>query len=281
MTSQFDQCGPENMIIMSRDRMAFGGPQVASELVLGGYVIYVSIDEPFLLTINRIRTKRAFLAIVPPYAKHSVIGPRSLRSILIESETVSPDLMLDGRLVRGGCEARAWAMRIEDSFQRWQTSANDEDASSFDLFFFGERLPYRKLDKRIAIAAGRIRTAPDSRNSQTFALAKDAALSPSRLRHMFSEQIGAPIRSFRAWKRLRNAIQISHQNSNILQLAMAAGYADATHLCHAVRLYFGEQPSFVCSHWRRATFIRADTREYDAFIPRTRQLEPPAPARHA
>ena len=267
MMSHFDQFGPENMIVMSRDRMAFGGPQVTSELVLGGYVIYVSMDEPFFLTIDRTCSRRAFLAIVPPYAKHSVTGPRNLRSILIEAETVSPDFLRDRRFVRGGCEARSWAMKIEDSFQRWQTSANDEDTGSFDLFFFRERLPYRKLDKRMAIAAGRVRTAPDGRDSTTFALAKDAALSPSRFRHMFSDQIGVPIRSFRAWKRLRNAIQISHQNSNILQLAMAAGYADATHLCHAVRLYFGEQPSFVCSHWRRATFIHADTQEYDAFIP--------------
>ncbi len=157
-------------------------------------------------------------------------------------------------------------MQIVNSFQCWQTSANSEETSSFDLFFFGERLPYRKLDRRIAVAAHRIRTTTEGHESKTSAIARDVALSPSRLRHMFSEQVGAPMRSFRYWKRLRNAIQIALQKSNILELAMAAGYADSTHLCHAVKLYFGVQPSFVCSHWRRATFIRADTREYDAFI---------------
>jgi AraC-like DNA-binding protein len=255
--------GPENRIMMSCDRMAFGGPQVQLEQFLGGYVMYISVARPFLLTIDNVWSERRFVAVVPPYTKHRVAGPRSLRSILVEAETVPPSLLQDERVRLGGKRAAAWAARIEEGFQRWQAGAYDPDRDSFDLFFFGERLPYRNLDKRVALAVDHIRSSTDGWQTTTSAIAKDVTLSPSRLRHLFCEQVGVPIRSFRAWKRFRNAIQIALQESNILKLAMAAGYADATHFCHSMKLYCGEQPTWVCAHWRTATFVHADKSEHE------------------
>jgi len=246
---------------MTRDRMTFGGPQVNSELTLGGYVIYVSTEQPFILFMHGTSAERRFVAIVPPYVRHCVRGPRTMRSILVEAESVSRDLVRDPRFQSDGADAMAWAMRIEQGFRCWRAFTDKEACQSFDLSYFGGKLPGRDLDPRIALAADRIRSATGSGSSTTPAIAKDVGLSPSRLRHAFSEQVGVSMRSFRAWKRLRNAIHVSLQKSNIMELAMAAGYADATHLCHTVKLYFGEQPSFVFSHWRRTTFVYTDTSE--------------------
>lgn len=250
------------MIVMSRERMAFVGPQVQSELILGGYVIYASTGQPLRLMIDDVESEKSFLAIVPPYTKHSLTAAHEhVRSILIEAETVSPDLLRDPRFVSGGSEARSLATRIEKSFQSWKpTGAYNQETDAFDLFWFGERLPPRELEKRVSLVANRIRVAPDAAENDTSAIAKSVALSPSRLRHLFCEQVGVPIRRFRAWKRLRNVIRIAFEEPNILKVAMAAGYADATHLCHSVRLYFGEQPTFVCAHWRRELCDSADLR---------------------
>lgn len=241
------------MIVMSRERMASFGPQVSSELILGGYVIYSSVQQPFRLMIDNVVYEKTFVAVVPPYVKHSLRSSHEhVRSTLIEAETVAPSLLQDQCFVNGGPEARGLAQRIEKGFQRWQPmGAYNYDNDAFDLFWFGETLPRRELDKRVAIAVERIRTAPDAPDNETSALAKSVALSPSRLRHLFCEQVGVPIRRYRAWKRLRNVIRIAFDEPNILKVAMAAGYADAAHLCHSVRLYFGEQPTFVCARWRR------------------------------
>ncbi len=231
--------------------MAFSGPQVQSELILGGYAIYVSTERPIVLSVNGVLAAKPFIAIVPPYTKHRLQTTHDVRSILVEAETVSSRLLEDERFHTGGPEARAWAGRIEESFQRCLSCADECEAKSFDLFFFGERLPRRQLDGRVALAAERLCAAPDASASELTAIARSVALSPSRLRHLFREQVGVTIRRFRAWKRLRNTMQIALLEPNILKVAMAAGYADATHLCHATRLFFGKQPSSVCAHWRR------------------------------
>jgi len=254
----------QNMILLSRDRMAFAGPQVASHLLLGGYVIYSCVDGPFELTVEGVTNSCRYVAIVPPFAKHSVSGPSSLRSILIEAETVAPELLDDPRFCSGSGLAKDLAKRIDAGFDRWRAGKFNSSVVSIDLFFFGERLPRRPLDERIVRVLSRINNALDAPPDEIETLARDVALSPSRLRHLFGEQVGISIRSYRAWKRLRNAICLALRENNLLELAMAAGYADSTHLCHTVKLYFGEQPTFVWTHWRNANFLQLDTSEFPA-----------------
>jgi AraC-like DNA-binding protein len=269
VTAQFNLHGPDNTIVISHDRTFFGGPQVRSELVLGGYAIYVSVVRPIQLTIDGVDTEKEFLAIIPPHVRHSIKCGDGVRSILVEAESVSPDLMSDERFHAGGEDARAWAHRIEAGFQRWHAGASSAETLSLDLFFFGERLPALHLDERIVHAVERIRNEPDAPASRTGVIAKDVALSPSRLRHLFGEQISIPIRRFRAWKRLRRSIHIALREPNLLKLAMAAGYSDASHMCHSMRHYFGEQPSFVCATWRRANVRQSWTSERDSLVDRS------------
>jgi len=133
------------------------------------------------------------------------------------------------------------------------------------------------MDPRVARVAQRVAQAPDEPENETTALARAVGLSPSRLRHLFCEDVGAPIRTFRAWKRLRNAIQHALQEPNLLQLAMAAGYADATHLCHSVKTFFGEPPTFVYTHWRRANFLQTSTSEAGFAVEAANDRPPAAP----
>jgi AraC-like DNA-binding protein len=268
MTSQFNLRGPEGAIIMSADRMVYGGPQVQSELAMGGYVIYVSALRPISLTVGNTRIDKPYLAIVPPYVRHSIACGEGVRAILIEAESVAPELLQDDRFQTANERAREWANRIESGFQRWQSATSALETATLDLFFFGERLPPRRLDQRISHAVAEIAAAPVGAGSRTTAIAKDVGLSPSRLRHLFGDQVGVPIRRYRAWKRLRNAIQIALQEPNLLKLAMAAGYADASHMCHSMKLFFGEQPSNVCGQWRRKIVARSSTSERDSTVQR-------------
>ncbi len=263
MTAQFSLHGPKTTIIMSPDRLVYSGPPARGEITLGGYAIYVCTGRPIGVTIGKTTTETLSFAIVPPFTRHTVHSGARVRIILAETESVSPELLKDERFQGGTDSSRAWASQIEDAFKRWESAPATAEIPSIDMFFLGERLPPRRLDDRIRRAVDVIRDAPSSRSSRTPTIAKEVSLSPSRLRHLFGEQVDVPIRRYRAWKRLRNSIQIASQEPNLLTLAMAAGYADASHMCNSMKLYLGEQPSFIRAHWRKATVVQTNLIERD------------------
>ena len=76
-------------------------------------------------------------------------------------------------------------------------------------------------------------------------IARDIALSSSRLRHIFAEQLGLSMQSYLLWQRLLNAIELSARGLSLTQAAHDAGFADAAHLTRTFRRMFGVKPSEV------------------------------------
>lgn len=74
-------------------------------------------------------------------------------------------------------------------------------------------------------------------------LAKSVGLSSSRFQHVFSQAVGAPIRRYRSWHRMRGAIREIVKGSNFTQAAHAAGYTDQPHFIRDCRRIFGATPS--------------------------------------
>ena len=70
-------------------------------------------------------------------------------------------------------------------------------------------------------------------------IADRVALSPDRLRHLFSEQLGIPIRSYKSWARLRRAITLLVQGGSLTEVAHEANFVDAAHLSRTFRDMFG------------------------------------------
>lgn len=98
------------------------------------------------------------------------------------------------------------------------------------------------LDPRIQNIVELIRNEPD-RNYSQGELAASLGLSPSRLLHLFSEQLGVPYRRFRMWKRLMLSFELLHTQDNMTLAALDSGFADATHFSHAFRDTFGVNPA--------------------------------------
>ena len=98
------------------------------------------------------------------------------------------------------------------------------------------------LDPRIQKIVELIRNEPD-RNYSQGELAASLGLSPSRLLHLFSEQLGVPYRRFRMWKRLMLSFELLHAQDNMTLAALDSGFADATHFGHAFRDTFGVNPA--------------------------------------
>lgn len=77
------------------------------------------------------------------------------------------------------------------------------------------------------------------------AAAAHAGISPSRLTHLFTEQIGIPFRKFVLWLRLRRVVDLVSEGANLTEAAHGAGFSDSAHLSKVFRTNFGQSPSFL------------------------------------
>ena len=83
------------------------------------------------------------------------------------------------------------------------------------------------------------------------ALTSHVNLSFSRFVHLFKEQVGVPLRTFRSWKRARSVLQYVRQDVNLTQIAQHTGYPDSAHFSRSIREVFGLQPREVMAGSRR------------------------------
>ncbi|NUP05955.1 MAG: helix-turn-helix transcriptional regulator [Polyangiaceae bacterium] len=70
-----------------------------------------------------------------------------------------------------------------------------------------------------------------------------AGLSPSRLTHRFTAELGIPFRRFVVWSRLLRAVDVSRRGASLTEAAVESGFSDVAHLSRAFRATFGLTPS--------------------------------------
>ena len=74
-------------------------------------------------------------------------------------------------------------------------------------------------------------------------VARAAGLSMGRFRHLFSAQIGMPLKSYLLWRKLQRAIQSLANDSSLTRAAHIAGFADSSHLSRTFKRTFGLSPN--------------------------------------
>lgn len=248
--------GTERVMWINADRVFYVGLLgVPSSRSLGAISLYVALDSPVRISVEGGEWQVGDLAVVWPYTSHRVAcDARHMAVIHIEPESVDvaglPVWLQQpsGLLAREDFRARVLA--CHDALSR-KAAQVETSLFDFDEQVFGERLPARSVDPRIARVLERIRNDPSSQ-----ALAQDCAeqvhLSFSRFLHLFKSEVGASFRSFRTWKRARSLLYyVVDQRSTLTDVALGAGYPDSTHFSHSIRQIYGLKPKDIFAGSRK------------------------------
>ncbi|MGY4399037.1 AraC-like DNA-binding protein [Sphingomonas sp. UYAg733] len=100
----------------------------------------------------------------------------------------------------------------------------------------------RPIDSRVKSALAILhRDAQERTTLET--LAAHVGLSESRLRHLFKDATGVPLRRYRLWVAMRAALQTMARGESLTQAAMDGGFASSAHFSSAFRDMFGMEPS--------------------------------------
>jgi AraC-like DNA-binding protein len=119
------------------------------------------------------------------------------------------------------------------------------DAWAFTIGELAESAATRRpIDPRIkralAIMKSDFLSPPPARK-----LAAAVGLSPGRLIHLFTREMGLPIRRYVLWLRLRDVIFSISAGATLTEAAHHAGFSDSAHLSRTFRGMFGFPPSTI------------------------------------
>lgn len=111
-----------------------------------------------------------------------------------------------------------------------------------DLARFAEQRDGSSPDARIARIVAELSRRQDTRMSAP-RLAASVGLSPSRMQHLFTCEVGVPFRRYRSWLRMRSAIAAIIRGESFTGAAHDAAFADQAHFANAFRNTFGAPAS--------------------------------------
>lgn len=229
-----------------------GGLPDISEHRLGSAALCVGIDKPFRVLESESSVWRECRSVlVPPGCLHEIqVGGAIMAILFIEPEsadyTAIQNAMLDGEwqcLYQLEHEAEV-LVALRDAWERQPDAAAIHD-------LLDRLIPPPDPEERQQPLDGRIQRVirlmkEDLTHSYSMTeLAEYVNLSPTRLVHLFKEEVGVPIRRFRQWHRMRVVAALIAKGDTLTDAALGAGFADSSHFSRAFRNMFGITPSSV------------------------------------
>jgi AraC-like DNA-binding protein len=76
-------------------------------------------------------------------------------------------------------------------------------------------------------------------------VARQLSVSPTRVTHQFTSEVGIPFRRFVLWTRIKRAVEAHRAGRDLTAAAIEAGFSDAAHFTRTFRAMFGLRPSLV------------------------------------
>jgi AraC-like DNA-binding protein len=243
------------------DRVLYVGLIGAPSMrTMGSVNVYVAQQGAIRVRVEGGDWHRTELAVLPPYTPHQVTAEARLIHVLqIEAETVDLAALPAPLNGCGALQAPAFVEHVRRQQGRLCAGGRDLDLRSldFDTVFFGGALAPRHIDPRIQRVVDGIKRDPSAPLAAQDC-ARSVYLSFSRFLHLFKQEVGAPFRGFRSWKRARSLLHYVNRDANLAHVALDTGYPDSTHFSHSIRQVYGLKPSDIFAGSRRlAIYSRA------------------------
>jgi len=217
----------------------------ATELVL-------SLGEPFLLESAGLRFTSHY-ALVPSSVEHRFAGAADSPYLFVFLDSLHHwarqlEHALGSPTTRGLVNlSAAYPTLLADRLLAWfnyPAAPGEPLVSELLLQLLPARPPAPLLDPRVKQSI----TYVHEQLAQPISLTQAAnyvCLSPSRLAHLFAEQVGIPFRRYVLWARLQAAIRAVQQGHSLTQACYEGGFADLPHFSKTFQLMFGVAPSTV------------------------------------
>ena len=248
-------------LYLGKGRALYCGPLQHLEAHLyGAPVLHVGIYGPFRIKLAGGAWQSRRCVVVPPGVRHALDLAGGIHGkLFVETDCADAPAFRRRFPYRRG-DARALTDRDVVDLFRWVYEENPSHAeveTRVDALLAVGEMTESPLNARIKLAVELIRREPD-RNFTQKELAEALGLSPSRVLHLFSAELGVPYRRFRLWKRLLHSFELLHSQDNLTYAALDSGFADATHFSHAFRDTFGVNPAPVFRKIERFELIGSD-----------------------
>jgi AraC-like DNA-binding protein len=236
------------------DRVLYVGLIGAPSMrTMGSVNIYVAHQGSIRVRVQDGDWQSTELAVLPPYVPHQISAEvRHIHVLQIEAETVDLAALPAHLRGCGAVHAPGFVERVRRQQAELHDAGRDVDLESldFDALFFGAALTPRRIEPRIQAVVSAIKRDPSAALSAEDC-ARSVNLSFSRFLHLFKQEVGAPFRGFRTWKRARSLLHHVNRDANLAHVAQDTGYPDSTHFSHSIRQVYGLKPSDIFAGSRR------------------------------
>jgi len=223
--------------------LAFTGSLGTTDVHAHHAVQIVTATETFTVRDEHGARHRGTKVVVPADAPHRIeVGAQEGTVVFLEPES-APGRSAHLRAVRSG-----WTVAPVLTFTRRRSLAAvvDELIEHLTPVMTGDEATPRHsaVDDALRLLPSLVAAGPVSGTD----LAARLNLSASRLTHLFTEQVGIPLRRYVLWSRLRLAIIRVQAGDDLTGAAHGAGFADSAHLTRTTREMFGLPPSVLSRH---------------------------------
>ncbi|BCN54297.1 helix-turn-helix transcriptional regulator [Prescottella equi] len=230
------------MLTLTPGAVLYRGPGGNADLHAHHAVqVLITLDEPFVLEFAD-SSLEASAAVVPSGLPHR-LRCTSRDALLMLVEPLGPR----GRGL-GAVGSRSRGQEHAHTLARIATERVREPSATATIDHLlgaitSEGPPRsRALSRPVRSAVQHLERNAGTRPTLTGAAA-EAHLSPSRLTHLFTQEVGIPFRRYGLWVRLRAVAEHVAAGSDLTRAAVAAGFSDSAHLSRVFKRNFGLTPS--------------------------------------
>ncbi|MCV7153604.1 MULTISPECIES: helix-turn-helix domain-containing protein [Mycolicibacterium] len=229
--------------------LAFTGSIGTTDVHAHHAVQIITATTSFTVCDEHGNRHRSTKVVVPADAPHRIeVGAQEGTVVFLEPESV-PGRSAHLRAIRSG-----WTVAPVLTLTRRRALGAVVDDLIEHLAPLGtadEAIHHPAVDDALRLLPSLVAQGPISGAD----LAARVGLSASRLTHLFTEQVGIPLRRYVLWSRLRIAILRVQAGDDLTGAAHGAGFADSAHLTRTTRDMFGLPPSVLSRHvsWDLAT----------------------------